>query len=595
MFGVAPSATAADVLSEETGVAADTIHKLLIEHTLSRPPDHRYDLPVGATVIVDEAGMLPTDKLAELADLADTRGWRLALVGDPLQFSAVGRGGMFGLMVDTFGAIELDQVHRFEHEWERDASLRLRRGDVSVAEIYDAHHRLHAGTIPQMERAAARRWYELREAGKRELLMTPTNEATERLNERCQRARIRAGEVDADGRSIDVGPYRLYVGDEIATRQNNRRLLTDRDDMVRNRAVWTIDAIHRDGSFTATGKSGTVHLPAEYVSDHVELAYARTGVGGQGRNVQGGLLFADRATDVRNLYVAMSRGWEINEAFFGVAGEETAVDVFVQCMSTDWIDQPATVRHAELNETTPHRPGLLDGPVLRELMEQRHEIITGLEDAERVSKKIPTERRSLEQQIADARQTIAKAESEYRRAESVLENYDRPIRRRKHEADIEAANRELQRQPEIARSAERKIEAAETTLAHLSVKEAETTKVLNGRTQANAAVSDIDDRFAHDLRVRTRIARLEQPAAIIDTLGQRPRSGMEAAGWDRAAARLHQHQAAFSIELGVGPRPDDRDLSAYSASRASVAMLVERLRPEIESPTVSVHVPEIGL
>ena len=188
VFGVAPSATAADVLSEETGVAADTIHKLLIEHTLIRPPDHRYDLPVGATVIVDEAGMLPTDKLAELADLADTRGWRLALVGDPLQFSAVGRGGMFGLMVDTFGAIELDQVHRFEHEWEREASLRLRRGDVSVAEIYDAHHRLHAGTIPQMERAAARRWYELREAGKRELLMTPTNEATERLNERCQHA-----------------------------------------------------------------------------------------------------------------------------------------------------------------------------------------------------------------------------------------------------------------------------------------------------------------------------------------------------------------------------------------------------------------------
>ena len=99
-------------------------------------------------MIVDEAGMVPTDNLAELADLADTRGWRLALVGDPMQFSAVGRGGMFGLMVDTFGAIELDQVHRFANEWEREASLRLRRGDVSVAEIYDVHDRLHGGTIP---------------------------------------------------------------------------------------------------------------------------------------------------------------------------------------------------------------------------------------------------------------------------------------------------------------------------------------------------------------------------------------------------------------------------------------------------------------
>jgi hypothetical protein len=544
-------------------------------------------------VIVDEAGMLPTDKLAELADLADTRGWRLALVGDPLQFSAVGRGGMFGLMVETFGAIELDQVHRFEHEWEREASLRLRRGDVSVAEIYDAHHRLHAGTIPQMERAAARRWYELREAGKRELLMTPTNEATERLNERCQRTRIRAGEVDANGRSIDVGPYRLFVGDEVATRQNNRRLLTDRDDMVRNRAVWTIDAIHRDGSLTATGKSGTVHLPTEYVTEHVELAYARTGVGGQGRNVQGGLLFADRATDVRNLYVAMSRGWEINEAFFGVTGEETAVDVFIQCMSTDWIDQPATVRHAELNEISPHRPGLLDGRVLRELMEQRHQILTGLEDAERVSKQIPAERRRAEQQITDARQTIAKAEAEYRRAESVLETCDRPLRRRKHEADIEAANRELQRQPEIARNAERKIEVAETTLAHLSVKEAEATKILNGRMQVNSVVSGIDDRLAHDLRVRTRIARLEQPPAIVATLGQRPRSSREAVAWDRAAGRLHQHQAAFDIEVGLGREPGPLEQGTYATSqvvvqRITLARSMEPTTTEIDAPTIEI-------
>ena len=85
VFGVAPSATAAEVLSEETGLAADTLDKLLIEHRLHRPPARRFDLPVGTTVIVDEAGMMPTVKLAELAELADLKGWRVALVGDPLQ------------------------------------------------------------------------------------------------------------------------------------------------------------------------------------------------------------------------------------------------------------------------------------------------------------------------------------------------------------------------------------------------------------------------------------------------------------------------------------------------------------------------------
>ena len=105
-------------------------------------------------MIVDEAGMVSTARLAELADLADVRGWRVVLVGDPLQFSAVGRGGMFGLLVDTYGAIELDRVHRFTHPWERDASLRLRRGDADVVDVYDDHGRLHGGTPDAMERAA---------------------------------------------------------------------------------------------------------------------------------------------------------------------------------------------------------------------------------------------------------------------------------------------------------------------------------------------------------------------------------------------------------------------------------------------------------
>ncbi len=144
-----------------------------IEHRLHRPPDHRYDLPVGATVIVDEAGMIPTARLAELADLADVRGWRIVLVGDPLQFSAVGRGGMFGLLVDTFDAIELDRVHRFTHRWERDATLRLGHGDPDIADLYEEHGRLHGGTPDAMERAAVKAWWSHRQAGETVALAGP--------------------------------------------------------------------------------------------------------------------------------------------------------------------------------------------------------------------------------------------------------------------------------------------------------------------------------------------------------------------------------------------------------------------------------------
>lgn len=72
VFGVAPSATAAEVLAVDVGIDGDTLDKLLIEHRLDRPPDHRYDLPAGATIILDEAAMVSTPRLAELFELEHT-------------------------------------------------------------------------------------------------------------------------------------------------------------------------------------------------------------------------------------------------------------------------------------------------------------------------------------------------------------------------------------------------------------------------------------------------------------------------------------------------------------------------------------------
>ena len=102
--------------------------------------------------------MIPTARLAELADLADLHGWRIVLVGDPLQFSAVGRGGMFGLLVDTFGADRARPGPPLPPTpGNATPASRLRRGDLEVADVYDDHGRLHGGTPDAMERAAVAR------------------------------------------------------------------------------------------------------------------------------------------------------------------------------------------------------------------------------------------------------------------------------------------------------------------------------------------------------------------------------------------------------------------------------------------------------
>ena len=363
VFGVAPSAIAASVLNAETGVRADTIDKLLAEHRTGRPHP-TFDLPPGATVIVDEAGMLATPKLAELAHLAEQKRWRVALVGDPMQFSAVGRGGMFGMLVDTHGAIELDRVHRFTNDWERAASLQLRRGDPTVADTYERQGRLHGGTVEQIERAAVSAWWRHRKAGESTLLMAPSNETVDRLNQAAQRRRIAAGEL-ADGECFVLpNGVRLHVGDEIATRHNDRAIETDRHEMVRNRNTWTITAINDDWTITARGSTGTVALPAEYLCDHVELAYAITAMGAQGKTVDHAITVIDITTDVRNLYVPMTRGRETNHAYLTIEGEDTAADAFARYLTNDWIDLPAHQRAQELWIPTGLEPAPRTAPVI---------------------------------------------------------------------------------------------------------------------------------------------------------------------------------------------------------------------------------------
>lgn len=338
VLGVAPSAAAAQVLARECGITADTIDKLLVEHDGRRPPASRYDLPAGATIIVDEAGMLATDTLARLAALADHRRWRVVLVGDPLQFSAVGRGGMFELLVDTHGAIELDSVHRFANAWERDASLRLRSGDTSVVALYDQHGRIHEGTSTRMEANALEGWDQARQHGESVLLCAPTNEAANRLNHAAQAIRTNRGELNPTGPRIEAQGQTILSGDEIVTRRNDRTLTTDHGAMVRNRDAWTVRQIHANGDLTAAGPNGTVRLPADYVADHVQLGYAQTSHASQGRTVDRSILVLDGPTDLPGLYVPLTRGRTSNDIYIAIAGNESGFDVMTASMARHWID-----------------------------------------------------------------------------------------------------------------------------------------------------------------------------------------------------------------------------------------------------------------
>ncbi|MCX6522736.1 MAG: hypothetical protein NTZ21_18930 [Actinobacteria bacterium] len=200
-------------------------------------------------------------------------------------------------------------------------------------------------------------WWRHRTAGASTLLMAPSNDSVDRLNQAAQQRRIRAGEIGAGEWLEYPNGLRLHVGDEIATRRNDRTIETDRHEMVRNRDIWTVTAINDDWTITARGVTGTVVLPAAYLCDHVELAYAVTAMGAQGRTVDHAITVIDTVTDVRNLYVPMTRGRESNHAYLTVEGEDTTADVFSRYIANDWIDLPAHQRAQELWAPTGGEPG----------------------------------------------------------------------------------------------------------------------------------------------------------------------------------------------------------------------------------------------
>lgn len=587
VFGVAPSATAAAVLRQETGVAADTIDKLLVEHRGPRPSHPGYALPDGATVIVDEAGMCSTPHLAELAALAQRRRWRLVLVGDPLQFSAVGRGGLFAHLVDNYGAIELEQVRRFLHDWERAASVRMRRGDPTVAAVYDAHRRLHGGTRQQMQTAIVAAWRATRVDGGSVVMMAPANDTVTELNSRAQRLRIRAGELNTPTH-VPAGPYRVYVGDEVVTRHNQRDMRTDHGVMVKNRDSWTVTAIS-GGGITVTGKTGSVTLPPGYVGDHVELGYAQTSHGAQGRTLETALFLLDGPVDVRGVYVPMTRGSATNEAFIVTGDGRDPVDVFADALTRDWIDQPAVVRRDQLNpQPTPSPP--LSAARLREALERRHTLtgrIAGL-DYDIASAPAALTASSREREVQ--RRQLADAERRLANAREILVEWDRPLRRRKHRDDIIRLSEQIEREPRYIAEHHAKIADLEAELTKQANRIVGADASRSRRTVFQRELDEIRDALDLDSIQRTQAARHD--LNVIALIGPRPERGQTAA-WDQAAGLIDQHHTAYGAPISLASRPrmwrDSAELANHDHIQHAVAALRDHIRRTLrrDSPGLS--------
>lgn len=317
VIGLAPSAASAEVLGDSLGITAENTAKFLYEHRKGR-----WDFQPGQLILLDEASLAGTLALDHISALAAEAGAKIVLVGDWGQLSSVESGGAFGMLVRDRGtAPALTTVRRFAHEWEKQASLGLRRGSVDVLDDYDEHDRIHAGSMDAMLDAVYTSWQHDRDAGLSTLMIAGNGEMVAELNQRARDDLIAAHKVEAEGIDLHDGT-RAGAGDIVVTRRNERRLTTGHA-WVKNGDRWQVTRRFDDGSLAVRrlGKSDrprgkVLVVPAVYVREDLELGYASTVHRAQGANVDTGHALVDPDTASRELlYVAMTRGKERNDAY----------------------------------------------------------------------------------------------------------------------------------------------------------------------------------------------------------------------------------------------------------------------------------------
>ena len=96
--------------------------------------------------------------------------------------------------------------------------------------------------------------------------------------------------------------------------------------------------IGEDGSLLVTGRAGQRALPAEYVREHVELAFTTTAYGAQGETVDSAHLALGETTGAASAYVGMTRGRHRNVAHLVAESVDDARSQWVDVFNRDRAD-----------------------------------------------------------------------------------------------------------------------------------------------------------------------------------------------------------------------------------------------------------------
>jgi ATP-dependent exoDNAse (exonuclease V) alpha subunit len=329
VLGCAPTGIATVGLADEGFTDARTVDRLLLDLQHGRT-----ELDSRTVLVVDEAAMVGTRKLAPVLGHAERVGAKVVLVGDDRQFASIAAGGGFRALRLRLGASELTVNRRQVEAWEQRAIDDVRAGNLEQAiAAYAEHDRIRAFEArDDRDRALVSDWWQAHEAEERPVIYAHRRAQVDQLNQVCQRLRAEHGQLGVE--RLVVGDRTFAVGDVVVLGANAKdrlgvvngttAVIVGLDVPCRAMTVRTLD----------DEPPRTVRLPGWYLdaavrprqSRRVDLAYARTDMRSQGRTERRALLALDGAEDMQGGYVQLTRSKERTDLYLTVGPEPLGAD-----------------------------------------------------------------------------------------------------------------------------------------------------------------------------------------------------------------------------------------------------------------------------
>jgi conjugative relaxase-like TrwC/TraI family protein len=539
----------------------------------------REQLDARTVLVVDEAGMVGSRKLARLLEHAEHAQAKVVLVGDDRQLAAIDAGGGFRALRLRLGASELTENRRQQQAWEREALELVRSGLVEDAvAAYQAHDRVVAAdSKPAATLALLQDWWTAwqqadHDPAQEVIVLAARRAEVDRLNNACQELLAARGRLG--GERLQVEDRQLAVGDRVVCGHNAIAELR-----VANGSRGTITALDPDARTLTIRLDGTgdreVTLPRSYLDSRgrgernrrVDLAYATTGHRAQGLTRGRALVRLTGTEDVNWLYVQLSRARQ-DTRLYAVVGPEPQGGGELDLPDREEADAYLQLAQAlsraggqTLATDTPSSPDL-QRLSTAELRAERDRL-----------------RRQLDQAPRDGTRELARATAHRQQAEAALAAYQQPTGQQP--AGMLRFLRRGGDQPG-GMPGGLAVATQQTNRAHDRERELrQHQQRRQGWLEANAHLGPTYRQVVRTLAWQRRATGLameqERPGYVLEALGPVPESTRGRRAWRHAAVEIEQYRRAYHIsdpDRALGPEPRD---PTQRADRQRAHTAIERV------------------